>query len=337
MKPTVLLPESIAPCGVELLGRECRCLFPAPGEDAYALLARADAVVVRLLELRDADMERAPRLKVIAKHGVGVDNVDVEAATRRGIAVTITGTANSNAVAEHTLALMMALIRQTDGACRAVREGRFHERDRYAGVELAGKTLGILGLGRIGSRVARKAALGLEMKVLAYDPFLDRDRYDGPAKLVPSLEDVLRVCDVLTLHVPLTPDTQEMINARTLALLRPGCRVINTSRGAVIDEEALARALHGGALAGAALDVFAEEPPSPDHPLCHTPNTLLSPHLAAATPEARDAMSRTVAENVLAVLRGERAPDAVNEPRRRGGRKRTDEPQRRRGAEEEKQ
>ena len=312
MKPTVLLAESIAPCGVDLLERECKCLVPAAGKDVAALLSRADAVVVRLLEVRDEDMESAPRLKVIAKHGVGVDNVDVEAATRRGIAVTITGSANSNAVAEHTLALMLALIRQTEAACQAVREGRFHERDRYSGVELAGKTLGIVGLGRIGSRVARKAALGLEMKVCAYDPLLDHGQYDGPAELVPSLEDVLRRCDVLSLHVPLTRDTREMINASTLALLKPHCRIINTSRGAVIDQAALARALHDGAVAGAALDVFAEEPPSPDHPLCHTPGTLLSPHLAGATPEARDRMSRTVAENVLAVLRGERAPDALN-------------------------
>jgi D-3-phosphoglycerate dehydrogenase len=312
MKPTVLLAESIAPRGVDLLERECTCLVPTAGQEAATLLSRADAVVVRLFEVRDEDMENAPRLKVIAKHGVGVDNVDVEAATRRGIAVTITGTANSNAVAEHSLALMLALIRLPEGARQAVREARFHERDRYAGVELAGKTLGIVGLGRIGSRVARKAALGLEMKVCAYDPLLDPGQYNGPAELVPSLEDVLRRCDVLSLHVPLTEQTHQMINPSTLALLKPHCRIINTSRGAVIDEAALARALHDGAVAGAALDVFAEEPPSPDHPLCHTPGTLLSPHLASSTPEARDGMSRTVAENVLAVLRGERAPDALN-------------------------
>ena len=317
MKPTVFLPEPIAACGIELLERECNCVTPwRDGSGSLAagaaLLTEADAVIVRLFKIGARDIEAAARLKVIAKHGVGVDNIDVEAATRRGIPVTITGAANANAVAEHTLALMLALTRQTEAACRAVREGRFHERDRYGGVELAGKTLGIIGLGRIGSRVANKAALGMGMEVRAYDPLIDHRRYDGPAIFEDALEGLLRKAEFLSLHVPLTSATHRMINAKSITLLKSSCRIINTSRGAVIDEEALTRALHDGSVAGAALDVFEREPLLPDHPLCHAPNTLLTPHLAAATPEATRAMARKAAENVLDALRGKAPPDVVN-------------------------
>ena len=185
-------------------------------------------------------------------------------------------------------------------------------RDRLRGIELADKTLAVAGLGRIGARVAQMAALGLGMDVCAYDPFVKRDAYAGPATLVDSLEDLFPRADFLTLHLPLTADTRHLINARTLKLLKPGCRLINTSRGAVVDEAALAEALHRGHLAGAALDVFSEEPLPGDHPLCLAPNTLLTPHVAGLTEESAERMSLHVAQGILDVLHGKRPEHLFN-------------------------
>ena len=310
MKPIVFIPEPIAECGIELLKPHCECVTPWKHEQETEriLLYEAEAVIVRLFSVDKQDIEKSKQLKVIAKHGVGVDNIDVQAATTAGIPVVSTPRANANAVAEHTLTLMLALARQIAPASTAIQQGRFSDRGSFQGTELEGKTLGIIGLGNVGQRVARMAALGLQMSVIAYDPFFPTDGDADPAVLEESLEVLLTAADFITIHVSLTPETRHLINERSLNQLKPDCRIVNTSRGAVIDETALANALSQGRLGGAALDVFEEEPLPADHPLLHAPNALLTPHIASSTRESLDRMSLQAAQGVLDVLNG-RSPE----------------------------
>ena len=321
VKKVVFVPELIASCGMDLLRETCECV--APWEDGASLavdspqlremLYQADAVIVRLFTVGEQDLQKTGRLQVIGKHGAGVDNIDCKAATARGIPVVFAPDATTGAVAEYTVGLILTLSRQILPASAALREGRFNERDRFLGVELAGKTLGIIGLGRIGAWVARIAALGLDMEVCAYDPFAGPRDHSGPVTMVDTLEDLLSRADFLTLHVPLTPETRHLINEQTLKLLKPGGLIINTSRGGVIDQEALERALRQGTLAGAALDVFEEEPLLAAHPLCQAPNLLLTPHIAGSTRQSRGNTALQVAQGVLDVLQG-RTPDYVANP-----------------------
>ena len=318
MRPIVFVPEPIAACGMALLEAACDCAAPwaegrVPSDaEAREMLRGADAVIVRLFEIGATDLEQCPRLKVIAKHGVGVDNIDCDAATARGIPVVFTPKANANSVAEHTIGLMLALARNVVPASIALRDGRFADRSQFIGVELAGRTLGIVGLGRIGSRVAEIAAKGLAMKVCGYDPYVAAGAYSGPAERLASLDELLAAADFLTLHVGLAAETRHLLDDRRLARLKPGCRVLNTSRGAVIDERALIRALDEGRIAGAALDVFEEEPIAADHPLCRAPNVLMTPHIASSSRESMDRMATDCAQGVVDVLRGGRPADVVN-------------------------
>lgn len=318
MKPIVFVPEPIAESGMTLLRTTCECVAPwANGGSASAaelkeMLSHADAVIVRLFNIAEHDLAHAQRLKVIGKHGVGVDNIDVAAATQRQIPVVFTPTANANAVAEHTITLMLALARHVHPASVAVHAGRFQERTKFAGVELAGKTLGVLGLGRVGRRVAEIAHRGFAMRVVAYDPFVSADNAPADAEIERSLESVLAAADFLTLHLPLTSDTRRLINADRLRLLKPTCRIVNTSRGETVDETALAQALVEGRIGGAALDVFEQEPLPADHPFLSAPNLLLTPHIASSTRESLDRMSRDAAQGVLDVLQGKRPAHIVN-------------------------
>jgi D-3-phosphoglycerate dehydrogenase len=311
VKPIVFVPEIIAQCGLDLLREDCDCRVPwqddsSPPEDEQLreILYAADAVIVRLFTIDERDLQLAKNLKVIGKHGVGVNNIDCGSAAARNIPVVYTPTANSNAVAEHTLAMILTLGRQIVPAQTALKEGRFSERDGFKGIELAGKTLGVIGLGRVGARLSQTAALGLNMTVHGYDPFVDRASYSGPVIIEDSLETLIPIAAFLSIHVPLTPQTQHLINEGILKLCKSNCIIVNTSRGGVIDEVALAKALHEGTLAGAALDVFEEEPPLLDHPLCRAPNTLLTPHIAGLTQQSQENMSLQVARGVLDVLHG---------------------------------
>jgi len=318
MKPTVFLPEPIAECGLELLRTTCELLTPwtsnpPPGPaQLKELLGQADAVIVRLFSITADDLERAPRLKVIAKHGVGVDTIDVAAATKRGIPVSFTPTANSNAVAEHTITLLLALARHVQSAANAMHAGRFGERTKFAGVELSGKTLVVLGLGRVGRRVAEIANSGFGMKVLGYDPFVKPETLRGVVEMESALEKLLADADFLTLHLPLTFDTRHLLDERRLQLLKPTCRIVNTSRGEIIDESALAKALSAGQIAGAALDVFEQEPLPEGHPFFRTPRLLLTPHIASSTRESLDRMATDAAQSVLDALSGRRPAHLVN-------------------------
>jgi D-3-phosphoglycerate dehydrogenase len=318
MKPVVFVPEPIAECGLALLRPTCEWLTPWIAEPQPSpaqlkeMLSHADAVIVRLFPITDDDLASAPRLKVIAKHGVGVDTIDVASATRRGIPVVFTPTANSNAVAEHTMALLLALARHVQPAANAMQAGRFHERTKFAGVELAGRTLGVLGLGRVGRRVAEIAKGGFGMRVIGYDPFVFASSLGGLAEIEPSLETLLAAADFLTLHLPLTTETRHLIDAPRLQLLKPACRIVNTSRGEIIDEPALAQALRIGRIAGAALDVFQQEPLPEEHPFFSTPNLLLTPHLASSTRDSLDRMASDAAQGVLDVLNRRRPAYLVN-------------------------
>jgi D-3-phosphoglycerate dehydrogenase / 2-oxoglutarate reductase len=256
-------------------------------------------------------IERAARLKVIGRAGVGVDNVDVGAATRKGIVVANAPESTVVSAAEHTIGLLVALARNIPQAHAALKDGRW-ERSRWGGVELADKTLGVLGFGRIGRQVARRA-LGLGMRVVAYDPFVVPDRFrELGADRVETPEQVLAAADFLTLHLPLTEETRGFLDAEALALVRPGVRVVNAARGELVDEAALAEAIRDGRVAGAALDVFSAEPYSGE--LLALDAVVVTPHLAASTEEAQDRAGLIVAEQVVAALEGGLVTNAVNIP-----------------------
>jgi D-3-phosphoglycerate dehydrogenase len=307
----VLVRESIADAGVDLL--RSRFDVDVDGDSALEeIIDRYDAIVVRSATKLTADvLERAERLKVIGRAGVGVDNVDVEAATRRGIIVANAPESTVVSAAEHTVGLLVALARNIPQAHAALKQGRW-ERSAYGGVELAGKTLGVLGFGRIGQQVARRA-LGLGMRVLAYDPYVAAERFrELGAERVETPEEVYATSDFLTLHLPLTQETRGSLDAAAFAGMRDGVRIVNAARGALVDEDALLDALHSGKVGGAALDVFSQEPYS--GPLLELDNVVATPHLAASTGEAQDRAGVIVAEQVAAALEGGLVTNAVNIP-----------------------
>ena len=310
----VLVCDPIAADGIRLL-RECALVDVRTGlkPDQLALAVDGyDGLVVRSQSRVSADVvEAATRLRVIGRAGVGVDNIDVDAATRKGIVVVNAPTAVNVAAAEHALAMMLALARHIPQADASLRAGRW-ERSRFVGVELRGKTLGVVGLGNIGSELARRAA-ALDMNVLAADPFVSEEyarRLD--VHLVP-LETLIREADFISVHVPLTPATRGLIGERELAAAKPGVRLINCARGGIVDERALLSALESRRVAGAALDVFTQEPPT-GNPLLAHPRVVVTPHLGASTEEAQVGAAIEVAEQVIAVLRGQPARYAVNVP-----------------------
>jgi D-3-phosphoglycerate dehydrogenase / 2-oxoglutarate reductase len=307
----VLVRESIADAGVELLRArfDVDVDLESPLED---IVDRYDAIVVRSATKLTADViERATNLKVIGRAGVGVDNVDVEAATRRGIVVANAPESTVVSAAEHTVGLLVALARNIPQAHAALKQGRW-ERKTYGGIELAGKTLGVLGFGRIGQQVARRA-LGLGMHVVAYDPYVAADRFrELGTERVETPDEVYAVAEFITLHLPLTDETRRSIDAEAFARMRDGVRLVNAARGQLVDEDALIEALSSGKVGGAALDVFSAEPYS--GPLLALDNVVVTPHLAASTDEAQDRAGLIVAEQVAAALEGGLVTNAVNIP-----------------------
>jgi D-3-phosphoglycerate dehydrogenase / 2-oxoglutarate reductase len=310
-RPRVLIREPIAESGLELLRRRFD-VFEDAESDLGSIIGEFDAIVVRSGTMLDAALiERAGRLKVIGRAGVGVDNVDVDAATRRGIVVANAPEATVVSAAEHTIALLLAVARNVPQAHAAVVAGNW-ERARFAGIELSGKTLGVLGLGRIGLQVARRA-LGLGMRVVAYDPYVTLDRFrELGVDPAPTPEDVYAESDVITLHLPLNQQTRGLVGAAAFARMRDGVRIVNAARGGLIDEDALADALRSGKVAGAALDVFEHEPYS--GPLLELEQVVVTPHLAGSTTEAQDRAGLIIAEQVAAALDGELVQTAVNIP-----------------------
>ncbi len=307
----VLITEPIADAGVELL-RERFEVDIEPNGDLAEKIGAYDAIVIRSATKLTAEvLERADRLKVIGRAGVGVDNVDIDAATRRGIVVANAPESTVVSAAEHTIGLLVALSRNIPQAHAALKQGRW-ERGRYGGIELEGKTLGVLGFGRIGQQVARRA-LGLGMRVVAYDPFVSKERFrELGAERVETPEEVYGAADFLTLHLPLTEETRGQIGQTALEQMRDGVRLINAARGELVDETALLEALQSGKVGAAALDVFSAEPY--EGPLLALDNVVVTPHLAASTEEAQDRAGLIVAEQVAAALDGALVTNAVNIP-----------------------
>jgi D-3-phosphoglycerate dehydrogenase / 2-oxoglutarate reductase len=307
----VLVRESIAEAGVELL--RDRFEVDVDGQSALAeIIGGYDGIVIRSATKLTADLiDRADRLKVIGRAGVGVDNVDLEAATRKGIVVANAPESTVVSAAEHTLGLLLALSRNIPQAYAALRDGRW-ERSRWGGIELAGKTLGLLGFGRIGQQVGRRA-LALGMRVVAHDPFVSRDRFrELGIERAETLDELLAESEFLSLHVPLTDETRGLVGASTLARMRDGVRIVNAARGELVEEPALVEALRSGKVAAAALDVFSHEPYT--GPLLELDNVVATPHLAASTEEAQDRAGVIVAEQVAAALEGRLVSNAVNIP-----------------------
>ncbi len=311
----ILVTEPIAQEGLELLGREAYVelrsgLTPA---DLVALLEGYHGLVIRSKTVVTEEViAAAPSLVVIGRAGTGVDNLDLDAATRRGIVVVNAPYGNTVSVAEHTMAMLLAMVRHIPRADMALREGRW-EKQCSQGVQVRGKVLGIAGLGRVGTAVARRA-LGLEMDVVAHDPFVTPERAAQLGVRWVSWDELLRASDVITLHLPETEHTRGLISRRELNLMKPSAYLINCARGGLVDEKALAEALETGRLAGAALDVFGEEPLKPDHPLLPYDNVVLTPHLAGSTAEAQRDTAIEVAQQVLDVLAGRIPRYPVNAP-----------------------
>src|SRR3954470_13163260 len=310
----VLVKEEIAAAGGELLRErfDVDVDVDMPAEELPRRLGEYDALIVRSRTKVTGDlMEQAPRLKVIGRAGTGVDNVDVAAATRRGIIVANAPGSNMVSAAEHAVGLLLALARNIPQAHAALTQGRW-ERSRFGGVELCDKTLGVLGFGRIGQLVAARAR-GLGMKVLAHDPFVSPDRFRELQVTEATMEEVLAGSDFLTLHAPLTTETECLIRAETIALMRPGIRIVNAARGGLVDLDALVAALEDGRVAGAALDGFPHEP-STSGRIFELENVVVTPHLGASTQEAQDRAGLIVAEQVAAGLNGGFFSHAVDVP-----------------------
>ena len=302
--------EEIAPAGVALL-RERFEVDEDRDSELGEIIGRYDAIVIRSATKLTRDLiAKGTSLKVIGRAGVGVDNVDVEAATRQGIVVANAPESNVVSAAEHTVGLLVALARNIPQAHAALVDGRW-ERSKWGGVELAEKTLGMLGFGRIGQQVARRA-VGLQMRVVAYDPYVSAERFRELGVESDTFDGVLERADFLTLHLPLNDETRGAIDASAIARMKDGVRIVNAARGELVDEAALGEALRAGKVAGAALDVFPQEPYS--GPLLGAPNIVVTPHLAASTDEAQDRAGVIVAEQVVAALDGGLVTNAVNIP-----------------------
>ena len=310
----ILVLEPLAAEGLERLRshHEVDERLGLPREEIAAILPEYDALVVRSQVKVDAELIAAgTRLLVIGRAGVGVDNVDLEAATRAGITVVNAPTGNTIAAAEHTLALLYGLARRTAAADASMRRGEW-KRSQFTGVELRGKTLGIVGLGKIGQAIAVRAR-AMEMAVIGADPFVTAEQAANLGVELVPFDDLVARADVITVHVPMTRTTRGLINAAAIARMKPGVMLLNVARGGILDEADVAQALRDGRIAGAAIDVFEKEPPL-GSPLLDAPNTLLTPHLGASTAEAQVAVAEEVAEQVLEVLEGLPARYAVNAP-----------------------
>lgn len=311
----ILVAEKLAPEGVELLraDHEVDVRVGLPREEFLAALPDYDALLVRSGVKADAEaISAGSRLTVIGRAGVGVDNIDVEAATAAGITVVNAPTGNTTAAAEHTLALLFALARRVPAADASMHAGRW-DRAAFMGRELVGKTLGVIGLGKIGMAVADRAG-ALGMDIVGFDPYVTEEAATRHGIRLLPLTDILKEADAITVHVPKTKDTTNLISTDELAAMKPDAFVINVARGGIIDEAALAAALEAGTIAGAAIDVYSSEPPPDDNPLRSAPNAILTPHLGASTEEAQTRVAVEAAEQVRDVLAGRPARYAINAP-----------------------
>lgn len=315
MTYTVLVPDNVHPSALEVLNAASDLNIVAPGQmsraELLAALPDADALIIRSASKIDAEaLAAATKLKMIARAGVGVDNVDIPVATERGIVIMNTPDGNTISTAEMTFGLMLALARQIPQAHATMLAGKW-DRKSFSGVELRGKTLGVVGFGRIGRAVAKRA-LAFEMTVIAFDPYIPADvAADLGVELV-DLDTIYQRSDFISLHAVLTDETRDMINTQTIAKMKPGVRIIDAARGALINEPDLADALKSGKVAGAALDVYPTEPPPPDDPLIGLPNVVHTPHLAASTEDAQIVVAVDAAKLIVEALATGKYNNVVN-------------------------
>ncbi len=311
-KPVVLIAEELSPATLEALGPDFE-IRNVDGADRSALLpalADANAVLIRSATKMDAEaIAAAPKLKVIARAGVGLDNVDIKAATNAGVMVVNAPTSNIISAAELAIAQIMGLARHIPDANASLKAGEW-KRSKYTGVELYEKTIGIIGLGRIGTLVAQRLA-GFGTSLIGFDPYVTQARAEQMGVELVSIDELMKRSDFITIHIPKTPETTGMISSAQFAIAKPNLRIVNCSRGGIIDEAALYEALSSGKIAGAGLDVFVNEPPK-DSPLLGLSNILVTPHLGASTDEAQEKAGISVAKSVRLALAGDLVPDAVN-------------------------
>jgi D-3-phosphoglycerate dehydrogenase len=312
-KIRVLITDNLSDAGLAILREspELEVVMGSP-ENVREQLKEVEGVIIRSGTKLTADVLKGqPRLKVIVRAGVGVDNVDLDAATREGIIVMNTPTGNTTSTAEHAFALMASLSRNIPQAAAAMRAGGW-DRKKFTGSQLAGKTLAVIGLGRIGQTLARRA-LAFEMKVIGYDPFLSEEHArEAGIELHRNVDDVVDKCDYLSVHTPLNDETRGLINAERMKKMRPGARIINCARGGIVDETDLVEAVRAGTIAGAAMDVYPQEPPAEDDPIRGVDNIITTPHLGASTAEAQESVAVEAAEIISAFLVNNEVRHAIN-------------------------
>jgi D-3-phosphoglycerate dehydrogenase len=311
-KPIVLIAEELSPATIAVLGDgfEIRQCDGANRDELLPALAQATALLVRSATMVDAQaIAAAPNLKIIARAGVGLDNVDIPAATSAGVLVVNAPTSNIVSAAELAVALLLAVARNVVPANLALKSGKW-QRSKFGGVELQDKTVGIIGMGKIGLLVAKRLA-GFDMKFVAYDPYVKVAPSGGPVITMVSLDELLAQSDFVTIHIPKTAETVGLINAASLSKMKPTAFVINAARGGVLDEADLFQALQEGTIAGAGLDVYSSEPCT-DSPLFALDNVVATPHLGASTEEAQEKAGIAVAQSVVAAFAGLEVPGAIN-------------------------
>jgi D-3-phosphoglycerate dehydrogenase / 2-oxoglutarate reductase len=321
----VMVVEHFHPAGEALIGSKTQLIFPEPQNEAGILekIEDCDALLVRNTRITRRIMEAAPRLAVIGRHGVGYDTVDIESASQLGIPVVYTPAANTESVTEVAMGFIILLGRRIMLANTALRSGALFndsvtlsvmaQRNGLENFDLWGKTLGVVGVGRIGSRVSKNMIAAFRMKVLGYDPYVDAETLAGyGVHKVERLEEMLPQCDFVTLHCPGGGATRHLIDAHLLALMKSSAYLINTARGTIVDEQALIAALQDRQIAGAAMDVYDPEPPRPDNPLLHMDNVIATPHFCAMTEESMYNMGTVVAQGILDVLENKRPQYLVN-------------------------
>lgn len=315
-KPTVLVAEKLGESGLEFLRSFANvdCSYDLTHEELCAKIALCDALVVRsgTKVTREVFKSSAGRLRVVGRAGVGIDNVDLGAATEYGCLVVNAPTANTIAAAEHGISLLAAMARNVAQANASLKQGKWM-RSKYVGVSLIGKTIAVMGFGKVGSELARRAK-GLGMHVIAHDPYASADRARAIGVDLVPFDEAIATADFISLHMPLTPATSKILNDRSFSMMKKGVRIVNVARGAVIDEDALVRALDSGIVAQASLDVFTLEPPSADNKLVLHEKVTVTPHLGASTVEAQEGVAIEIAEAVVGALKGELAATAVNAP-----------------------
>ncbi len=310
----VLVSDPIAEQGIEILKKEVDVDI-ATGLEPSELIKRIgnyEALIVRSeTQVTKEVINAGKKLKIIGRAGVGVDNIDVNAATERGIIVVNAPEGNTISAAEHTIAMMMAMSRNIPQANASLKSKKW-DRKKFMGVEVRDKVLGVIGLGRIGSEVAKRAQ-GMEMKILAYDPFISPERAKDLGVQLTTVQDIVKRADYITVHTPLTKETKDLISTKEFAIMKKGARVINCARGGIINEEALAIAVKDGIVGGAAIDVFTKEPPF-ENPLLELDRVIVTPHLGASTEEAQINVAVTVAEQIVNALKGHPVKNAINMP-----------------------